>query len=52
MKNIPVTKQKVCCKITGTVQKTIIKKWNISDEIIVEVYRNMENELFEKSAGT
>lgn len=47
--NIPVTKQKVCCKITGTVQKTIIKKWNISDEIIVEVYRYMENELFEKA---
>ena len=47
--NIPVTKQKVCCKITGTVHKTIIKKWNISDEIIVEVYRYMENELFEKA---
>jgi multidrug efflux pump len=47
--NIPVTKQKVCCKITGTVQKTIIKKWNISDKIIVEVYRYMENELFEKA---
>ena len=44
-----MTKQKVCCKITGTVQKTIIKKWNISDEIIVEVYRYMENELFEKA---
>jgi len=26
--NIPVTKQKVCCKITGTVQKTIIKPAN------------------------
>lgn len=49
MGNIPVTKQKVCCKITGTVHKTIIKKWNISDEIIVEVYRYMENELFEKA---
>ena len=47
--NIPVTKQKVCCKITDTVQKTIIKKWNISDKIIVEVYRYMENELFEKA---
>ena len=47
--NIPVTKQKVCCKITGTVHKTIIKRWNISDEIIVEVYRYMENELFEKA---
>jgi len=41
--NIPVTKQKVCCKITDTVQKTIIKKWNISDKIIVEVYRYMKN---------
>ena len=40
--NIPVTKQKVCCKITGTVQKTIIKKWNISDKIIVY-------DLFEKT---
>ena len=44
--NIPVTKQKVCCKITDTVQKTIIKKWNISDKIIVEVYRYMETSVY------